>query len=92
MKEKITEIIRDATQDLVGKPLDQNLLVERLTEVMMKVIPKAQLEGCTVSTKDGRGYEFSIPLDVRCHKCGCPAREPHPTKFGIFVCAECGDW
>jgi hypothetical protein len=84
------QIIREATKDLIGKPLDQDTLVERLTEVLMKVIPKPQLEGCTVSTEDGRKYDFVFPLDTSCHKCGCPVQEPHPQRWGMFICAECG--
>lgn len=87
------QIIREATKDLVGKPLDQDTLVERLTKVLMKVIPKPQLEEVQVSTEDGRGYEIYIPLPDRCMSCGSfpLVKENHPTVWGMFVCSECGE-
>jgi DNA invertase Pin-like site-specific DNA recombinase len=62
------QIIKDATKDLVGNPLDQDVLVERLTQVLMEVIPKPNLGGVKVKSEDGRKYGRPLKLtasDVR---------------------------
>jgi hypothetical protein len=86
------QIIKDATKDLVGNPLDQDVLVERLTQVLMEVIPKPNLGDVQVKSEDGRKYEFVFPLDTSCRRCGCLVREPHRQQWGRFVCSDCGEF
>ena len=93
MYEKIAETIRAATKDLVGKKLDQDVLVERLTKELLKIFPTKPLGEVQVNTGDGRRYEFSIPLDVPCGNCGAypVTRESDPKTWGLFVCSDCGE-
>lgn len=92
MHNKIEETIREATKDLVGKTLDQDVLVERLTKEFLKIFPTKPLDEVQVSTEDGQRYEFSIPLDVPCGNCGAypVVKSHHPKIVGMFVCLECG--